>query len=329
LADKTQDLIEAANDFHYAMINDVERNEFFRASLERVIDEDSVVLEIGTGSGLLAMIAARLGARHVVAIEASQHMCEVAWGNILANGLSDRITLINKLSTQVSEDDLPFGKATILVSEILGTLLLGESALDYVADARERLLTKDAAIIPLTGAQYATLIESADIASITSVSGWGGIDLSRFNSLQDTVSCVFTKQYGFRFSSVPSRVMADRVSVADVDFASDAPGFIPDERTIRIRALHTGVVHAILLTWEAFGDPEKDLCISTEPEKTRGNFPRDMQWGQALQLIEDEDTDGEGPVPLRVEEGEELDLVVRCSSDSVLFQFSVRRVPRK
>ena len=79
-------------------------------------------------------------------------------------------------------------RANVLVSEILGTLLLGESALEYVADTRERLLTPDAVIVPACGAQFATLIESEDLQSITSVNSWGGFDLSGFNAMQDTVS---------------------------------------------------------------------------------------------------------------------------------------------
>ena len=78
---------------------------------------------------------------------------------------------------------------------------LGESALHYVMDARQRLVTKDAAVVPRAGCQFATLIESEDIGSITSVRSWESIDLSWFNTLQDTTSMVFTKQYGFRFSS--------------------------------------------------------------------------------------------------------------------------------
>ena len=51
-------------------------------------------------------------------------------------------------------------------------------------DARERLCAERCAVVPLRGRQCATLIESADIASITSVKSWKGIDLSWFNTLQ-------------------------------------------------------------------------------------------------------------------------------------------------
>ena len=74
LRDKPYELIESANDWHYAMMNDHPRNEFYEAALRRHVTADSVVLEIGAGSGLLSIIAASLGARQVVAIEANRHL---------------------------------------------------------------------------------------------------------------------------------------------------------------------------------------------------------------------------------------------------------------
>ena len=60
LEDKSLELIETANDFHYAMINDLPRNQFYFDALSMCITPDSVVVEIGTGSGLLAMIACKV-----------------------------------------------------------------------------------------------------------------------------------------------------------------------------------------------------------------------------------------------------------------------------
>ena len=78
LADKPYELIEAANDWHYAMMNDHPRNVFYREALRRVITPESIVLEIGAGSGLLSIIAASLGAKCVVAVEANRHLAAVA-----------------------------------------------------------------------------------------------------------------------------------------------------------------------------------------------------------------------------------------------------------
>ena len=185
LADKPYELIEAANDWHYAMMNDHPRNVFYRDALKQVITPESVVLEIGAGSGLLSIIAASLGAKCVVAIEANRHLAAVAREIVRRNGHEGRVHIIQAMSTDISAEMLaPYGTPTILLSEILGTLLLGESALHYVKDARERLVAPKSVVVPRRGSQFATLIESDDVASITSVKSWEGIDLGWFNTLQ-------------------------------------------------------------------------------------------------------------------------------------------------
>jgi len=73
------------------------------------------------------------------------------------------------------------------VSEILGTLLLGESALEYIPDARSRLCKENCHIIPAKGRQCVQLIECPSICQITAANDWNGIVLENFNALQDTV----------------------------------------------------------------------------------------------------------------------------------------------
>lgn len=60
---------------------------------------------------------------------------------------------------------------------------------------------------------------------------------------------------------------------------------------------------------QVYADRERTHVMSTNPEATRNNFPRDMQWGQALQLVEDASQDEARPVPLVVVEGDELEIV--------------------
>jgi protein arginine N-methyltransferase 7 len=160
----------------------------------------------------------------------------------MSSPLTDRVTV-------VVLQGLP-KKADVLVSEILGTLLLGESALAFVSDCRKRLLTPDATIIPAAGVQFVSLIESADIKSITSASNWGGINLEGFDALQDTCNVVFTKQYGFRLSSVPYKTIASRIPVAEVDFYTDDRDSLPETRRITVTAEADGTVHAAMLYWE-------------------------------------------------------------------------------
>ena len=371
LGNQPGELVEAVNDFHYAMINDRPRNEFYRECLRRaIVPGESVVLEIGTGSGLLAMLAARLGAKRVVAIEASPHMAALARRNVQANNLDETITILEALSTELDADDIrkalnintrrevsisaqtsgdtkPFTSdlPDVLVSELFGTLLLGESALEYLKDARERLVRSQCRIVPPRGRQLAALVECPAIAELSRANDFEGLDLGHVNVLQDTASLVFAKQYGFRFGDVPSRFLAPTIEVLSCEFARDAPGDWKAEMEHLVTCSEAGTAHCVVLFWEATqggpGTPSwegaDELMMSTDPRATRSNFARDMQWGQGIQLLEDLDAEAldavrnpggistRPPTPLVVKAGEQLRAAVRLSSDSVVLQFGVRR----
>jgi protein arginine N-methyltransferase 7 len=151
--------IDTVNDWHYAMMNDDQRNEAFYNALAEVIRPDSRVLDIGAGSGLLSLMAAQLGAASVLAVEANKDIAALTKEVVRQNGMSKQVQVVHALSTDVDLDDANSDshqkKATVLVSEIIGTLLLGESQLEYMEDARRRLLVPDATILPAAGIQCA------------------------------------------------------------------------------------------------------------------------------------------------------------------------------
>lgn len=315
-------LVEAVNDFHYAMMNDTPRNEFYYNLLKKHVTPETGVLEIGAGSGLLSMMAAKLGAKWVVAVEGSKEMCALAVANVAQNKLSDKVRVLNKLSTEMTLKDLP-GKPDILVSEIFGTLLLGESALDYIEDARERLLKPTTKIIPQHGVQYAVPIECPTLDKICSIDSWNGLDLSMVNSLKDTASCVFTKKYGFRMSTIPFKRLSEPIPVLTIDFATTKMGFAPVTKKFEITATESGTAHAMLLFWKS---TDEGLEMSTDPEDTKDNFPRDMQWGQALQLLDNNTDDYSAalPAPVVFTKGNKYSVKCNTSEDHVILQFGVK-----
>jgi precorrin-6B methylase 2 len=130
---------------HARMLHDDRRTRDYLAALTEAVRPGDVVLDIGTGSGVLAIAAARAGARRVYAVEASD-IAEVAARIFSANGVEDTVTLISGWSRQI---ELP-ERADLLVAEIIGNEPLEEEILETTLDARRRLLKPDARLIPHT-----------------------------------------------------------------------------------------------------------------------------------------------------------------------------------
>jgi precorrin-6B methylase 2 len=130
---------------HARMLHDDRRTNDYIAALRKAVRPDDVVLDIGTGSGVLAIAAARAGARHVYAVEASD-IADVAERVFARNGLQDRVTLIRGWSREI---ELP-EPADLMVAEVIGNEPFEEEILETTLDARRRLLKPGARLIPHT-----------------------------------------------------------------------------------------------------------------------------------------------------------------------------------
>ena len=170
--------------WHVPMINDQARNEFYLSALKSVVTPESKVLEIGTGSGLLSMMAARCGAREVVSCEAVPLIAETARRIISKNGFEKRIQIISRRSTDLTPEQLGFTDgADILVSEIFSSEILGERVLHSIEDAKRRLLKPGGRVVPDAGSIMIALFGGDEIGSNLFAGEPCGFDLSLFNSL--------------------------------------------------------------------------------------------------------------------------------------------------
>ncbi|MEW6364538.1 MAG: 50S ribosomal protein L11 methyltransferase [Acidobacteriota bacterium] len=127
------------------MLQDRVRVAALQRAITAAVQPGDVVLEIGTGTGLLAILAARAGARRVYAIEMTE-MVEVAREMVRRNGLAAQIQILEGVSFEI---ELP-ERADVLISETLGHLGIDEGIVQTVADARRRLLKPHALQVPIS-----------------------------------------------------------------------------------------------------------------------------------------------------------------------------------
>lgn len=128
---------------HARMLHDHRRTGAYLEALAAAVRPGDVVLDIGTGSGVLSVAAARAGARQVYAVEATD-IAEVAASVFERNGVADRVTLLRGWSRHV---ELP-EPADVLVAELIGNEPFEEEILETTLDARRRLLKPGARLIP-------------------------------------------------------------------------------------------------------------------------------------------------------------------------------------
>jgi protein arginine N-methyltransferase 1 len=140
------------------MIADKARMDPYAFALKAVIEPDSVVLDIGTGAGMHALLACKFGARKVYAIEPNDAI-HLARELARENGFADRIEFFQDVSTHVSLPE----KADVIVSDLRGVLPLYGGHIPAIIDARERHLAPGGVLIPKRDTIWASLVEASKV----------------------------------------------------------------------------------------------------------------------------------------------------------------------
>lgn len=162
--------------FHQTLLADGVRNRAFHRALRARVRPSASVLDIGAGTGLWAIAAARLGARRVVAVEKERLLAPVIDRLARENGVRDRIEIVTGDSREVTLGE----RFDLIVSETVGNEAFDEKILPVLADARRRFLRKGGTVIPESVALAAA---PAHASGLSGLAGDASIRARYFRSL--------------------------------------------------------------------------------------------------------------------------------------------------
>ena len=280
--------------WHLSMMNDEVRNKAYSDALKLAVGDGDVVLDIGTGSGLLSLMAAASGAEKVITCETSRTIAETAKEIIESNGYKEKISVLNKHSTDlIVGEDLP-QRADLIISEILSSEFVGEGVRTTVLDSNKRLLKKGGTMIPQSGKIRIAMIDnSPEIFTNTSVANVHGFDLSKFNSITQS-------KFNLKPRDNPL-LLSNPEDVFNINFY-DASEVVREEKIIKLRVNQDGLcVGLIQLIW---------IHLYKEIEYENKPGENDSHWNTPIYLFDE-------PVVAKI--GDVLEIKAVLGEDYVWF----------
>jgi precorrin-6B methylase 2 len=255
--------------WHFPMLADESRNKAYAQAIHAKVKPDDIVLDIGCGAGLTAMLAARAGAKHVYTCEQQPLIAQAAKKVIKENGLSDRITVIPKMSHDLIVGvDIP-EPADVVISEIVDTMLLGEGALATLVDAMHRLAKPNARAIPERGTLKAQLVQSEELVNLWRPREAMGFKLDAFHRFANVAQITPND-----LSACPLKPLGAAKDLFQFDFMR--PHLMPAQTTEHLACTRSGTIHAVFVFFEM------DLSPGI---KVSNNLNSSGHWGRTAFLL--------------------------------------------
>ena len=167
---------------HEEMLKDKVRTGAYQKAIlgNSYLFQDKIVLDVGSGTGILSFFAAQAGAKHVYGIEYAD-IADYSIEIIKKNKMEKKITIIK---AKVEEAELPVDKVDIILSEWMGYFLLYESMLDCVLLARDKWLKKDGIMFPDRAQIFLAGLEDR-IYKYRKINSWNNIYGFKMNCIKE------------------------------------------------------------------------------------------------------------------------------------------------
>lgn len=141
-----------------SMLTDKQRVGAYSETMKKVIGKDSIVLDLGAGTGYFSMLASKLGAKKVIALEPNS-LIHLAKEFAIKNNCAGNIEFVQKKSTELELEE----KADVLICDLHGTLPFFDQSIATIIDARKRLIKPDAVMMPRRETVFFAIAESSDL----------------------------------------------------------------------------------------------------------------------------------------------------------------------
>jgi len=223
--------------FYGQMLADAPRMDAYTGALRQAVKPDSVVLDLGCGPGVFALLACKFGARRVYAVE-PDNIVNVAREAAVANGCADRIEFFESLSTEIALSE----PATVIISDLRGVLPWFEQHIPSIIDARERLLARGGVLIPRRDVLWAAVVEAPEQYDEL-VGPWQKFDLD-LSAGTRLITNTWRKSY-----LKPEQLLVDPVCWTSIDYYEVQNADVQGE--ISWRASRNGTAHGVAVWFDS------------------------------------------------------------------------------
>ena len=244
--------------------------------------KNKIVMDIGCGTGILSIFAAKNGAKHVYAVENAE-IAYFARQIVKDNGLDKKVTV---LKGKMEDIAIPVKQVNIIISEWMGYFLLFESMLDTVLWARDKYLAPNGKMLPDKCSVYVAAIQDEEYKK------------KRFGFWQDVygVNMQCMKHAVMKEACVEliegTNLISNECKVLDLDLYTCTQSDLEFSTEYSVRITQNNTVHGLVAWFDCgFENLTHPVVLTTSPYK------KDTHWKQTIFYFEEE---------IHVKKGEQL-----------------------
>jgi protein arginine N-methyltransferase 1 len=241
-------------DEHRRYLSDQVRMDAFERAIREVVCTGDVVLDIGTGTGILGLLACRAGAGRVFSVDRAP-IIELARRVYRTNGFEERVVFFKGISTQLNLPE----KVDVVLADQLDGAGFEAGLVNYFADAKTRFLKPGGRMIPASVKFQIAAVQCNE--HWQAIAFWGrehaGMDFSPASEIATNVA------YGLEPSAVT--LLSEEATGQSIDFARDIPDKL--DMTVALTVKRPGTFHGLLCWFSA--RLSENVTLTNSPSSDR------------------------------------------------------------